>query len=277
MTRSTFKRLTEPLDEPEREFRRLRRAALRSHQNESLAIAGRNLFDDEASSSNNTGPKPPTLPKTLHEHSRPTSSSFQNPITIPTKQTERIVNSRDIWLIQNTCTFFGLRTEDPFRYVKHYLSIVDNIQADGATRYTSRLRFFHFSLKGKAAEWLDRIPPTQVTMWDQLVSRFLDHFFPVGRTSALRDLILRFKQGDGEPIKSAWIRFQDLINQVPHHGIHKWILVQIFHDNISQDDRRKLDQLTQFHFHSLTKKKGGLKLENMSNTKMICGMTCHHP
>ncbi|GJZ06516.1 DNA-directed DNA polymerase [Tanacetum coccineum] len=132
MTRSTVKNLMEPLDKPEREFRRLRRAALRSHQNDSLAISGRNLFDDEASSSNNTEPNP----KTLHEYSCPTSSGFQNPIT-------------------------GLRTEDPLCHVKHYLSIVDNIQADRATRDTSRLRFFHFSLKGKAAEWLDRIP-TQI-------------------------------------------------------------------------------------------------------------------
>ncbi|GJS82491.1 DNA-directed DNA polymerase [Tanacetum coccineum] len=43
---------------------------------------------------------------------------------------------------------------------------------------TSRLLFFHFSLKGKAEEWLDRIPPTQITTWDQLVSRFVDHLFP---------------------------------------------------------------------------------------------------
>ncbi|GKD11070.1 putative reverse transcriptase domain-containing protein [Tanacetum coccineum] len=188
MTRSTVKRLTKPLEEPEREFRRLRRAALRSHQNESLAIVGRNLFNDEASSSNNTGPKPSTPPKTL-------------------------------------------------------------------------LRFFHFSLKGKAAEWLDRIPPTQVMTWDQLVSRFLDHFFPVGRTSALRDLILRFKQGDEKPIKSAWICFQDLIKQVPHHGIKKWLLVQIFYDNISQDDRRKLDQFAQFRFHSLIEEERWIQIE----------------
>ncbi|GKE70598.1 hypothetical protein Tco_1528670, partial [Tanacetum coccineum] len=73
MTRSTIKRLTEPLNEPKREFRRLRRAALRSHQNDSLAIAGRNLFDDEASLSNNTRPKPSTPPKTLLKHSHPTS------------------------------------------------------------------------------------------------------------------------------------------------------------------------------------------------------------
>ncbi|GKB67229.1 reverse transcriptase domain-containing protein [Tanacetum coccineum] len=192
MIRSTVKRLTEPLDEPKRECRRHRRAALRSHQNKSLAIAGRNLFDDEASSSNNTGPKPPTPPKTLHEHSRPTSSGFQNPITVPTEQTERIINSRHIWLIQNTRAFLGLRIEDPLCRVRHYLSIVDNIHADGAKRDTS------------------------------------SHFFPVGHTSALRDLILRFKQGDGEPIKN---------------------------------DRRKLDQFTQFRFHSLTEKEGWIRIE----------------
>ncbi|GJW30833.1 reverse transcriptase domain-containing protein [Tanacetum coccineum] len=138
MTRSNVKRLTEPIDEPEREFRRLKRVALRSHQNESLAIAGRNLFDNEASPSNNTGPKSSAPPKTLHEHSHPTSSGFQNPITIPTEQTGRIVDSHDIWFIQNTCTFQGLKNEDPLHHVKHYLSIIDNIQADGATRDTSR-------------------------------------------------------------------------------------------------------------------------------------------
>ncbi|GKB64587.1 hypothetical protein Tco_0920773, partial [Tanacetum coccineum] len=119
-----------------------------------------------------------------------------------------------------------LRNEDPLRHVKHYLSIVDNIQADEVTRDTSRLRFFHFSLKGKVAEWLDRIPPTQIMTWDKLVSRFLDHFF-----------------------------------LVPHYGIQKWLLVQIFHDNISRIDRKKLDQFTQFRFSSLTKEEGWNQIE----------------
>ncbi|GJY95931.1 hypothetical protein Tco_0512292 [Tanacetum coccineum] len=104
MTRSTVKSLTKPLDEPEREFQRLRKAAMHSHQNESLDIAGRNLFDDQASFSNNNGAKMPTPPKTLHKHSSLNSSSFQNPFTIPTKQTGRIVDSQayvryqdDLW------------------------------------------------------------------------------------------------------------------------------------------------------------------------------------
>ncbi|GJX32705.1 hypothetical protein Tco_0242560 [Tanacetum coccineum] len=177
MTLSTVKRLTKPLNEPEREFRRLKRAAWHPQENESLAIVRRNIFVAEASSSNNTGANSSTPPKTLHEHSHPNPFGFQNPITLPTEQTGRIVNSRDIWLIQKTCTFQGLRNEDPLRHVKYYLSIVDNIQVDGATRDTSRLSFFHFSLKGKATKWLDRIPPTQITTWDQLDNhRKLDQF-----------------------------------------------------------------------------------------------------
>nr|GEU62424.1 protease Do-like 5, chloroplastic [Tanacetum cinerariifolium] len=71
MTCNTVKRLTKPLDKPERDFRRLWKATMRSHQNESFVITGRNLFDDEASSSNNIRAKLSMPPKTLHEHSPP--------------------------------------------------------------------------------------------------------------------------------------------------------------------------------------------------------------
>ncbi|GJV48982.1 hypothetical protein Tco_1439194 [Tanacetum coccineum] len=86
-------RLTKPLDEPEREFQRLRRAAWHLQQNESLAIAKRSLFDDKVSSSNNTGAKPPTPPKTLHEHSHLNSSGFQNAITLPVEQTRGVIDA----------------------------------------------------------------------------------------------------------------------------------------------------------------------------------------
>ncbi|GJT80525.1 hypothetical protein Tco_1054867 [Tanacetum coccineum] len=154
MTRSTVKRLTKPLDEPEREFRRLRRAAMRSHQNESLAIAGRNLFDDEASSSNNTGAKLPTPAKTLHEHSRPNSSSFQNLIIFPTEK--RGTPSTHVTSVDTKYMhmIFKIENEDPLlRYVKHYLDIVTTYKTSGATRDTYRLRFFHFSLKEKLQKW----------------------------------------------------------------------------------------------------------------------------
>nr|GEV33630.1 hypothetical protein [Tanacetum cinerariifolium] len=150
---SIVKKLTKPLDELEREFRRLRRATCHLQQNESLAIAQRNLFDDEAFTSNNNRVNPLTpTPRTLHERSYPNSFSFQNLIILSAKQTGRIIDARDILLIIKTCTFQGMRSEDLFHHIKHYLSIVDNIQADGTTKDTSKLGFFHLSIKGIAAE-----------------------------------------------------------------------------------------------------------------------------
>ncbi|GJU35595.1 hypothetical protein Tco_1183949 [Tanacetum coccineum] len=143
MTRSTVKKLKEPLDDPERELHRLRRAASRQPQNDSLAIVGRNLFDNKASSSANSEPKPIPPLKSLREHSSPNLASFQNPIVLLAKKIGNIIDSRDIWLLQGICTFQGLKSENP----------IYHIQADGATKDTSRLRFFHFTLKGKAKEW----------------------------------------------------------------------------------------------------------------------------
>nr|GEW47486.1 hypothetical protein [Tanacetum cinerariifolium] len=97
----------------QREFRRLRRAAWRLQQKEYLAIAGRNIFDDEASSSNNIGTKPPTSPKTLHEHPHPNSSGFQNSIILPAEQAGRIIDSRDILLIQGTCNVPRIEKRGP--------------------------------------------------------------------------------------------------------------------------------------------------------------------
>ncbi|GKE58696.1 hypothetical protein Tco_1497881 [Tanacetum coccineum] len=71
MTLSIVKKLKEHLEEPEREMHRLRRATSRQQQNESLAIARRNLFDNEASSFANSRPKPTPPLKSLREHSSP--------------------------------------------------------------------------------------------------------------------------------------------------------------------------------------------------------------
>ncbi|GKB82934.1 hypothetical protein Tco_0949829 [Tanacetum coccineum] len=137
------------------------------------------IFDDEASSSNNTRTKPLTPLKTLREHSHPNSSGFQNPITLPTEQTGRIVNAHDILLIQGTCTCQGLRNEDPLHHIKHYLSIIDNIQAGGATRDTSRLRFFISPLREKQQKcsltdeegWnrIEEYVKYQDDLWDDLL------------------------------------------------------------------------------------------------------------
>ncbi|GJU07055.1 RNA-directed DNA polymerase [Tanacetum coccineum] len=183
MTRSTIKNPIKPFEEPKREMHKKRRVARLQQRNESLSIAGHNLFDEG----------PSFFPNQIL---RPRAFESIPPLTHP-----------------------GLCTENPFYHIKYFLSIVDHIQADGATRDASRLRFFHFTLKGKAKEWLDKIPLGTITSWEQIVSKFLDKFFLPERITRIRDKILRFCQSDNESIKDAcslnedegWDRIEELI------------------------------------------------------------------
>ncbi|GJV29683.1 putative reverse transcriptase domain-containing protein [Tanacetum coccineum] len=138
----------------------------------------------------------------------------EEPVEIIDREVKQLRRSR-VLIVKGLCT------ENLIHHIKHFLSIVDHIQVDGATKDASRLCFFYFSLKGKANEWLEKIPPRIITSLKQLVSKFLDKFFSPEQTSLIRDKILRFHQGERKPIKDSWIRFQDLFQQAPHHGISK--------------------------------------------------------
>ncbi|GJV69556.1 zinc finger, CCHC-type containing protein [Tanacetum coccineum] len=97
--------------------------------------------------------------------------------------------------------------------------IVDYIDLNGATRNTTHLRLFCFSLRDQAINWLDRLPAGSISTWDDLITRFLTQFFPPGRTAKLRKDIFMFQQHQDESLYDAWTYFKDLLQKVPHHGL----------------------------------------------------------
>ncbi|GJV33102.1 reverse transcriptase domain-containing protein [Tanacetum coccineum] len=72
---------------------------------------------------------------------------------------------------------------------------------------------FPFSLEGAARTWLDKEPPNSITTWNDLVSKFVNRFFPPSKTTNLRNKITRFQQRFGETFVEAWDRFKDLLNK----------------------------------------------------------------
>ncbi|GJZ09857.1 reverse transcriptase domain-containing protein [Tanacetum coccineum] len=167
-----------------------------------------------------------------------------------------MLDARDIWLIQSMCEFHRLETKNPYDHIRLFLSILDNIRADGATRDASRLRFFHFTLKGEAKKWLERLSLIHATSWEQLSSHFLNKFFPPERTTFNRSQILRFRQDKDKPIRDAWRCFKDLLHKTPHHRIKKWLLVQLFYDNMILVDKEKFSQFVKFKFALLHEDEG---------------------
>ncbi|GKB98345.1 zinc finger, CCHC-type containing protein [Tanacetum coccineum] len=178
-----------------------------------------------------------------------TASSFwrrcrgivRNTIELPVGNNVEPLRSDTIRLVQNGCSFHGLRSEEPNQHLKDFLKLVDSLDLDGENRERTRMRLFQFSLRDQASSYLERLLAGSITTWEDLTTRFLAQFFPPGRTIKLHNDILMFQQHHGESLSKAWTRFKDLLQKVPHHGIDLWLQVQIFYDHVDYTTQESID------------------------------------
>nr|GFC86228.1 reverse transcriptase domain-containing protein [Tanacetum cinerariifolium] len=70
------------------------------------------------------------------------------------------------------------------------------------------------TLEGEARIWLDKEPPRSILTREDLVSKFINQFFPPSKTTYLRNEITNFLQNPNETFNEAWERFKDLLRQV---------------------------------------------------------------
>ncbi|GJT22556.1 MAK10-like protein [Tanacetum coccineum] len=68
----------------------------------------------------------------------------------------------------------------------------------------NNVRLFKFSLRDQASTSLELFQTGSISTWEDLTTRFLAQFFPLGRTSKLRNDILMFQQHHGESLSEAW-------------------------------------------------------------------------
>nr|GEX73100.1 reverse transcriptase domain-containing protein [Tanacetum cinerariifolium] len=76
---------------------------------------------------------------------------------------------------------------------------------------TIKLLLFPFLLEGKARLWLDKEPPRSSLTWEDLVSKFINQFFPPSKTTYLQNEITNFLQKPNETFNEAWECFKDLL------------------------------------------------------------------
>ncbi|GJR28538.1 reverse transcriptase domain-containing protein [Tanacetum coccineum] len=100
----------------------------------------------------------------------------------------------------------------------HQSMITSTMKIPNVPNTSVKLMLFPFSLEGAARIWLEKEPPRSIETWDDLVSKFINKFFPPSKTTNLRNEITRFQQKFDETFYEAWDRFNDLLRGCPHHG-----------------------------------------------------------
>ncbi|GJS22148.1 reverse transcriptase domain-containing protein [Tanacetum coccineum] len=119
-------------------------------------------------------------------------------------------------LVQNK-QFFGHDKEDPHAHIRYFNKITSTMRFPDIPSMSIKLMLFPFSLEGSAGIWLEKEPPRSILTWDDLVSKFINQFFPPSKTTNLRNEIMIFQQRFDESFYEAWDRFNDLLRACPHH------------------------------------------------------------
>nr|GFB23909.1 reverse transcriptase domain-containing protein [Tanacetum cinerariifolium] len=94
---------------------------------------------------------------------------------------------------------------------------------------------------GEARIWLDKEPPRSILTWKDLVSKFINQFFPPSKTTYLLNEITNFLQKFNETFNEAWEHFKDLLRQCPHHGFSELRQSDTFYNALNPNDHDALD------------------------------------
>nr|GEY17270.1 reverse transcriptase domain-containing protein [Tanacetum cinerariifolium] len=131
--------------------------------------------------------------------------------------------------------------QDPHKHLQFFNKVISTFRHPEVPSTTIKLLLFPFSLKGEARIWLDKEPPRSILTWEDLVSKFINQFFPPSKTTYLRNEITNFLQKPNETFNEAWECFKDLLRQFPHHGFSELHQLDTFYNALNPNDQDALD------------------------------------
>ncbi|GJV84451.1 reverse transcriptase domain-containing protein [Tanacetum coccineum] len=140
-----------------------------------------------------------------------------------------------------TSKFFDTIKEDPHAHIRYFNKITSTMKFPNVPSTSVKLMLFPFSLEGAARIWLEKEPPRSILTWDDLVSKFINKFFPPSKTTNLRNEITRFQQKFDETFYEAWDRFNDLLRGCPHHGFSELHQLDTFYNALNSNDQDSLN------------------------------------
>ncbi|GJT79692.1 hypothetical protein Tco_1054034 [Tanacetum coccineum] len=88
---------------------------------------------------------------TLGDYSKPSHEGYRNTIELPIGNNMVPFQSDTIRLVQNGCSFHGLRSEDPNQHLKDFLNLVDSLDLDSKNRERTGLHLFQIALRDQLA------------------------------------------------------------------------------------------------------------------------------
>ncbi|GKA85679.1 reverse transcriptase domain-containing protein [Tanacetum coccineum] len=99
----------------------------------------------------------------------------------------------------------------------------------------------HFELKHSSLSLARKRPPCSILTWEDLVSKFINEFFPPSRMTNLRNEISNFQQRFDKSFHEAWECYNDLLRACSHHGFTELHQLDTFYNALNPTDQDSLN------------------------------------
>ncbi|GJV42200.1 reverse transcriptase domain-containing protein [Tanacetum coccineum] len=190
-------------------------------------------------------PAPPVVTmddnRTMAQLLEAPTEGYEDAIVVPEITADNFELKHGLLTLVQNKQFFGHDKEDPHAHIRYFNKITSTMKFPNVPSTSVKLMLFPFSLEGAARIWLEKEPPRSILTWDDLVSKFINKFFPPSKTTNLRNEITRFQQRFDETFYEAWDRFNDLLRACPHHGFSELHQLDTFYNALNSNDQDSLN------------------------------------
>ncbi|GJT53668.1 reverse transcriptase domain-containing protein [Tanacetum coccineum] len=167
-------------------------------------------------------PAPPVVTmadnRTMAQFLQAPTEGYEDAIVVPAITADNFEIKHGLLTLVQNKQFFGHDKEDPHAHIRYFNKI------------TSTMKFPNVPK-----------PPRLILTWDDLVSQFVNKFFPPSKTTNLRNEITNFQQRFDESFYKAWGRLNDLLRACLHHGFSELHQLDTFYNALNSSDQDSLN------------------------------------
>ncbi|GKE65740.1 reverse transcriptase domain-containing protein [Tanacetum coccineum] len=132
--------------------------------------------------------------RTMSELLQAPTEGYGDAIVIPTILAENFELKVGLLMLVTLSQFQDFERDDPHSHIRWFNKITSTLKYKNVPHEAIKLMLFPFSLEGAARICLEKEPPRFIHTWEDLVSKFVNHFFPPLKTTNLKNDITNFQQ-----------------------------------------------------------------------------------
>nr|GEU56400.1 reverse transcriptase domain-containing protein [Tanacetum cinerariifolium] len=175
--------------------------------------------------------------RTMEEMLQASMEGYGDAIVVPDILAEKFEIKTDLLSLIQANQFHSFESNNPHDHIRSFNRITSTLKFRDVSNDAIKLMLFPYSLEGAAKIWYEKEPPRSILTWGDLVSKFMNHFFPLSKTTHLKNEITRFTQKFEETFREAWERFKEILRQCPHHGFSKLHQIDTFYNGLNEHEQ----------------------------------------